>query len=131
MMLFLIGLILSAIMVIVGIIFYQHKHVRLYKNENGDLTNTHHDPLSQENIHKMNSTLHHFVKEEIKTLLLFILRFLIKVRKVSRSLLDRSISKIAHIIFKDAPHSGPIEENNLLYHMEEQKKTGEKGQIHL
>ncbi len=128
---FLIIVISCALIIMSGILYYQHRHITEYTDEKGVIIDLGHNPLSQANIHTMSVTLQNFIKAEIKTFLLFTLRLLIKIRKISRNMLDRGIHKIAHIIFKDNPEMGPIEENNLLYHVEEHKKTGEKGQIHL
>lgn len=128
---FLIGLILGSLVVIVGIFYYQHRHIRIHTDENGNIKNEGHNPLSIHNIDKMTVTFHSVIRDEIKTMLVLTLKILIRLKKLSRKMLDRGISKIAHKIFPDEVYTGTIDENMILSHVEDQKKNGEKGQIHL
>lgn len=128
---FLIGLITGSIIVILGIFYYQHRHIRIYTDENGTIRNEGHNPLSAYNIEHMTKVFHSVIRDEIKSILFLTLKVLIRLKKFSRTMLDRGISKIAHKIFPDEIYTGTLDENTLLTHVEEQKKNGEKGQIHL
>lgn len=128
---FLVGLIGTSLAVIVGILYYQHRHIRMYTDEHGNVQDMGHNPLGAHNIHKMSITFHRVIRDEIKSLLVLVLKILIRLKRFSKTMLDRGISKIAHKILPDEVFTGTIDENIILSHVEEQKKNGEKGQIHL
>jgi hypothetical protein len=128
---FLIGLILGSLVVVAGILYYQHRHIRIHTDENGNIKDEGHNPFSIHNINKMSVTFHSVIRDEIKAMLVLTLKVLIRLKKLSRKMLDRGISKIAHKIFPDEIYTGTIDENRILSHVEDQKKNGEKGQIHL
>ncbi len=131
MLIILLSLIGVSIVVITAILAYQHMHLSKHTDADGTVIDSLENPLSAHNIHRMGKMFQTFISSEIHTLLVLTLKMLIRLKKSSRTLLDTGISKIAHMIFPEKEYTGSLDENTLLSHVEEQKKEGTKGQIHL
>ncbi len=131
MTIFLLSLCGFGILLIGGILWYQKRNIKSHTDENGNFIDQGENPLSVKNIHTSRSKIRHFIKEEIMYLLVGLLKILIKLRRLSRRTLDRGITKLARVAFPEEKLNGPINENTILSHVEEHKKTGEKGQLHL
>ncbi len=131
MIIFLLSLCAFGILFIGGILWYQKKNIRIHTDEKGNLIDQGENPLSMKNIHTSHRKVQHFIAEEIRYLLVGLLKLLIKLRRVAKRTLDRGITKLANAAFPEEKLNGPIDENAILTHVEEHKKTGEKGQLHL
>jgi hypothetical protein len=131
MTIFLLSLCAFGILLVGGILWYQKKNIKSHTDENGNLVDQEENPFSIKNIHTSRSKIQHFIKEEIMYLIVGLLKILIRLRRFSRRTLDRGITKLASVAFPEEKLNGPINENTILSHVEEHKKTADKGQLHL
>lgn len=129
MIIFLLVMCTLGIAITLGLIWYQKKNIRIHTDEKGDFIERDENPLSLKNIHTSRAKVQLFIKEEIKYLIVGILRLLIKLKRVSRKMIDRGITKLAHLAFPEEKLNGPIDENTLLSHVEDHKKTADSGRI--
>ncbi len=126
---FLVAMAITGLAIIGGLLWYQKKNIHTHSDAQGNLIPKNENPLSLENIHTSRERIHNFAKEEAKYLLIGLLRLLIKLKRVSRKILDKSILKLANIAFPEEKLNGPIDENNLLLHVEDHKKHSSTGRI--
>ncbi len=131
MIIFLLSLCAFGLLLMGAILLYQKRNLRTHADEKGNLIDQGENPLSMKNIHTSRSKVQHFIKEEIMYLVVGLLKILIRLRRFSRRTLDRGITKLARVAFPEEKLNGPINENTILSHVEEHKKTGDKGQLHL
>jgi hypothetical protein len=121
--LFLLSLLIIGLLIVIGLVVYQKIHIKNITDEKGDFLNKNENPLSIDNIYKIEKTISKNIKDELKGFAFHIIKLLISIKKYSKKILDRGIYKLAHIIFKEEILNGEIDENHVLLHIEKHKKN--------
>lgn len=111
-------IIIACLLVIIGLFIYSNKthRVELSKDPNEE------NPLSLQNLHSTKEAVGIHTKEYIRRLYLYLLHLVIKLKRFTKTVLDRLIRKLSKLAFPDEKNILPAEENHFLNNAEAYKK---------
>ncbi len=129
MTIFLISMCATGVLIIGGLLWYQKKNILLHTDQSGKFIDRGENPLSLKNINSSRVNIQIFIKEEIRYLIVELLKLLLKIKRVTRRLLDRGITRLANLAFPEEKLNGPVDENGLLLHVEDHIQNSTPGRI--